>query len=447
VTDILSIEDLYQRVRKHPHSDYVAEAVRCYNAQAYRACIIMTSNAVFDAMRDHMRELEAGQVSRAKSVVAAVNDAIDKGRTYEGALVTKLRETGVVPVVETDALGEILDKRNNAAHPSNANPTAKDAYYVFEKAVTYFLCERARPLRFKIDILMRDIYSEGFFTDAVIDDVARKVDEEIAAFDDADYYLLMSDLKKRLLEDDGNEDSKALWFLLGLLESDRPKLHSIISKEFFAKKGFTPEHDAFLLDMCVVRPSLLSMITGENRERLDHTFARFSASLAAMTNERTVRSPTALLVALANEFEDPSIDGLYPKTVDAVLSRFWSHPDLSSLYRSALSDKLFKKVLQAARSTYGEAETDVAGYLEREDQTLAASLSRADVECLFRIAVAPGCRRDLQEIREGGFHRIPRLRSVMSDIQPPTHKWRRPHPYLLWNGNELVLKKREPSQP
>jgi hypothetical protein len=403
----------------------------------------MTSNAVFDTLRDRMNELEAGHVPRAASVVAAIKDATSGGRTYEGALVTKLKETGVVPVVETDALAEILDKRNNAAHPSKAASTAKDAYYVFEKAVTYFLCERARPLRFAIDTLMRDIYSDGFFTDPVIDDVARKVDEEIAAFDERDYYLLINDLKKRVVVDKGDEGSRALWFLLGLLESDRPKLHSIISKEFFAKKGFTPEHDSFLVDMCVVRPVLLSMISGQNRERLDHTFAKFAESLTAVSAERVVRSPTALLVALTSQFDDPNAEECYPKTVDVVLRRFWSHPDLGPLLHTKLKNKLFKEVLKQAETGDAAATNDVALYLEREDATLASTLSRVQVESLFKAAVAPGCRKDLHELHESGFHCIPRLRSVMSSTMPPAPGWRRPSPYLVWQGNDLVLKERE----
>ncbi|PDS49750.1 hypothetical protein CO662_22015 [Rhizobium anhuiense] len=447
MTDILSIEELYQRVRKHPHSDYVLEAVRCFNAQAYRACIIMTCNAVFDTVRHRMNELKAGEVSRAKEVVGAINAAVDSGRTFEGALVTKLRETRVIPAVETDALGEILNKRNNAAHPSNASATAKDAYYVFEKAVTYFLSEQARPLRFAIDILIRDIYSDGFFTDPVIDNVARKVDEEISAFDEADYYLLINDLKKRLVEDKGNEDSKALWFLLGLLESDRPKLHSIIAKEFFAKKGFTPEQDAFLVDMCVVRPPLLSMISGQNRERLDHTFAKFAESLAEVSAERTVRSPTALLSALTSEFEDPGIEGCYPKTVEVALRRFWSHSDLGPLFQTRLKDRLFKHVLEEAEHTDAAAEQDLILYLEREDAALATALSRAQIEKLFVAAMTPHCRKDLREMRDRGFDRIPRLRSVMSTAMSPISGWRRTSPYLIWEGNDLILRDRELAQP
>lgn len=446
MTDVTPIDDLHHRVRQHRNSDYVAEAVRCYDAGAYRACIIMTCNAVFDAVRARMEELEAGQVSRAEKVVAAVKEAINDKKTYEGALLTKLRETGVVPVVETDALGEILNKRNHAAHPNNSAATAKDAYYVFEKAVTYFLCEQARPLQFKIDTLMRDIYTEGFFTDPIIDDVARKVDEEIATFDESEYYKLISKLKKWLLNDNCDEDSKSLWFLLGLLHLDRPKLHSIISTEFFGKRGFSPENDAFLVDMCVVRPELLSMISGENRKRLDDTFAKFTESLETLSAKGPVRSPTALLVTIADHIKDPCIDTGYPKTVDVVLRRFWAHPDLPALFNTSLKNRMFKHLLEEVKRTDEEGGTDLASYLEREDSTLAVALTRGQIETLFEASMTSGCRKELLELRERGFDRIPCLREVMSLPKPPST---RPVPstsYLILKGNNLVREFRQRAQ-
>ncbi|MGV1914284.1 hypothetical protein [Rhizobium sp. 22-785-1] len=443
MTDVPPIDDLYQRAVQHRNSDYVAEAVRCYNSGAYRACIIMISNAVFSALQERMEELEAGQVSRAGQVVRAVKKAIEEKRTYEGALLKELRKSKVVPVVETDALGEILTKRNHAAHPNNSAPTAKDAYYVFEKAVTYFLCEQARPLRFAIDTLMRDIYTEGFFTDAIIDDVARKVDEEIAAFNEHEHYQLINELTDRVAEEMGDEDSKSLWFLLGLLELDRSKLNSIIAKEVFAKRGFSPERDAYLVDMCVVRPGLLSMISGENRKRLDDMFANFIESLEKFSAEGTVRSPTALLVAIADNIKDPCIDTGYPRTVDVVLRRFWAHPDLAALFNTNLRGRVFNCVIEEAKRTEDDAETDLASYLEREDSTLADALTRGQIETLFIVLMASDCRKDLRELREGGFDRIQCLREVMSLPKPPLTGFVPTTSYLILEGNDLVREFRQ----
>lgn len=438
VTEVPPIDDLHKRVRQHHNSDYVAEAVRCYDAGAYRACIIMISNAVFSALQERMELLKAGKVALAGSVVGAVNEATHSGRAYEGALLTKLRETGVVPIVETDALGEILNKRNHAAHANKSAATAKDAYFVFEKAVTYFLCEQARPLQFKIDTLMRDIYTEGYFTDPSIEDVARKVDEEITGFEEGEQYQLVDKLRDRLVKENGDEESKSLWFLLGLLELNRPKLHAAIGKKVFAKKGFIGEQDAFLVDMCVVRPELLTMISGENRKRLDDMFAKLVKAAEAASTEGTVRSPTALLVAIAEKCESPCADSGYPKTVDAVLRRFWSHPDLAVLLGTNLRGKIFRYLMEEAERIDDRVVVDLVSYLEREDSTLADALTREQIETLFKALMASNRRQELRELREGSFDRIPRLRQIMSLPRSPSTGMNPTTSYLILKENNLV---------
>jgi hypothetical protein len=446
VTRQLSIDELATRVEPSANSDYFLEAVKCFKAEAYRACIIMTSNAVFNAVRGQMNVLAEAKVARANKVVGEVNEAVSSGKTFEGALVTKLRETGVIPPDEIDALAEILAKRNHAAHPNNSDSKPQDAYYVVEKAVDIFLCRQATPFRFAVDTLVRDIYHDGFFTDNTMEDIGKKVREEMSKFEISDYYQIMNDLKKKLKEDKGHEDSKALWFLLGVLDADRPELHAMISKEFFAKKGFNPEHDAFLVDMCVVRPALLTMIDGENRNRLDHTFAKFTETLDEVPGIGEVRSPTAILLALIEVFGRPEVEGRYPKTVKAVLKRFWSHPELSPVLDTALRDQLLDEFLKQASSSEAANERQIADYLIREDAMLATKLTRHQIERIFEAIIKPEFRSQLLDIRNRSFCEIPRLQAVMASPRPAvSSSWRRPAPYLVLEGQDLVLRPRETS--
>lgn len=229
-----------------------------------------------------------------------------------------------------------------------------------------------------------------------------------------------------------------MWFLLGLLELNRPKLHAAIAKKVFAKKGFIAEQDAFLVDMCVVRPELLTMISGENRKRLDDMFAKLVKAAESASTEGTVRSSTALLVAIAEKCENPCAVSGYPRTVDAVLRRFWSHPDLAVLFSTNLRGKMVGYLMEEAERTDEVVGVDLVSYLEREDATLADALTREQIETLFKALVAPNRRQELRELREAAFDRIPRLREVMSLPRPPSGGLIPTRAYLILKGNNLV---------
>ena len=295
----LSIEHLYEQARENPHSDYLAEAVRCFNAKAYRACIIMTSNAVFSYMREYMQELGRLAGGEARLVTAAVNEAVSASKSYEGALLTALMEKDALSVDDRLALREILDKRNTAAHPSGSSATRDDAYYVFKKAVERFLSKKPQLPGIAVEQLLDDIEHKAFFVDYTLDDVARTVADAMRTIDPSTYPRLLGKLRKTIETEGGNPEANSLIFLCGLAKLDLATVNTQIHRSFFEKqRGFDPDGDAFLIDLCFAWPGFLSMTVGEQRYRLDDMFANTFEAFEELPMSSVVRSPVVSAVSI-----------------------------------------------------------------------------------------------------------------------------------------------------
>ncbi|WFU49153.1 hypothetical protein [Sinorhizobium terangae] len=443
MTETVTVEQLYQKAQDNPYAEYLSEALRCFNAEAYRACIIMTSNAVFRSLRDYIEDLARLDVYDAEQVVSAINDAEKSGKTFEGALLTKLKEGKVILPDDQVALREILDKRNTAAHPNGYTGNRDDAHAVFKKAVNHFLSERPALPKFALQKLMNDLRSERFFAGKMVDDVARTAADAMRAIHPTTYNWFISELHKVIVADRGHEDSNAVMFLSGLASLNLEGVNERIQHVFFNKRqGFDVVSDAFLIELCYVWPRFLSITDGEDRRRLDDMFARFCEQFNELPDRDIVRSPLALITALENELGGQQASATYPKTVTTILGRFCHSPDMGFLASTGLRSRYLKAILDLLRSKDSLAEERVVKLLQSSDRVLARSLSRHDIEQIFKALIDPARRGDAVKMRKAGFSDIPHLRDVLSSPTAPVSQnadWRRPGTYLKLVGENLVL--------
>lgn len=444
----LSIEHLYEQAKENPHSDYLAEAVRCFNTKAYRACIIMTSNAVFSYMREYMQELGRSAGGEARLVTAAVNEAVSASKSYEGALLTALKEKDALSVDDRLSLREILDKRNTAAHPSGSSATRDDAYYVFKKAVEQFLGKKLQLPGIAVEQLLNDIEHKTFFVDFTLDDVARTVADAMRAIDASTYPRLLGKLRKAIETEGGNPESNSLIFLCGLARLDLPTVNSQIHRSFFERqRGFDPDGDAFLVDLCFAWPGFLSMTVGEQRYRLDDMFANAFEMFDELPMSSVVRSPVALLNSVIAEFGADGARAAFPKTTASVLGRFCDTAELAYLASTELKSDFVRSLLHLLNSGAPRVEPRVTSFLKSADHVLAKSLTRQEVEQLIRALMKAEFEGEALEMRKKAYSEIPHLRDIVAKPMPPiTQSFRSKHrmpSYFILEGEEFIPARRE----
>jgi hypothetical protein len=116
--------DLVGKVPDVAEQNFLAEAIKCYRVEAYRACIVMTWNVAYNhllhwILRDHARLANAAIVKRNSKKIGLT---IAKYDDFE-----ELKEREVVDICNIASLYNSsvykilvgkLDRRNIAAHPS-----------------------------------------------------------------------------------------------------------------------------------------------------------------------------------------------------------------------------------------------------------------------------------------------------------------------------------------
>lgn len=126
VSKILS--DLVGKVPDMAEKNFLAEAIKCYRVEAYRACVVMTWNLAYS----HLLQWILNDPGRLKAFNEAIQKRYQKRTnvsisTYDG-FSEEFKESEVIEVCSTASLlnseiirilREKLGKRNSAAHPAS----------------------------------------------------------------------------------------------------------------------------------------------------------------------------------------------------------------------------------------------------------------------------------------------------------------------------------------
>lgn len=121
-----ALRGLVGRLGVTPERDFLDEAIKCYEAKAYRAAIIM----VWILTMDHLQELifkrhlaafnlELAKVSDKRVKVTKITSGDDFGDIPENKLIELARAAGVINNDVRKILDTKLGIRNSYAHPSN----------------------------------------------------------------------------------------------------------------------------------------------------------------------------------------------------------------------------------------------------------------------------------------------------------------------------------------
>src|SRR5262245_19334729 len=115
--------ELLARVQDPSMRDYMREALACWNAGAFRGCIVMSYAAVFDHLRARLTELAAVN-GKAKKISDDIEKRAEEQDVFETEMINRLRSTAFITQPDYDLLVTIRDRRHKAAHPSGVIASA-----------------------------------------------------------------------------------------------------------------------------------------------------------------------------------------------------------------------------------------------------------------------------------------------------------------------------------
>lgn len=168
------LDELVLLCRDKEAKKYIAEAVACYRAGAFRACIVASWTAVVYDFIHKLRELElTGDANARKRLgefeTIRVNANIPAALVFERTVLDMAKdEFEFLTLLEHIDLVRLLEDRNRCAHPSmNSSedayqPSAEMTRYHLRSAVTHMLQHPPVQGKAALDKLINDVFSQYF---------------------------------------------------------------------------------------------------------------------------------------------------------------------------------------------------------------------------------------------------------------------------------------------
>lgn len=172
------LDELVVRCRKPEPRDYIAEAVACYNAGAFRSAIIAVWIAVVYDFISKLRELEMTGDARARLHLQGFEAArrsadVRSSLQFERTLVERARDDyELISPIEAHDLNRLFEDRNRCAHPSMVSaeepyqPSAELARTHIKNAVLMLLALPPVQGRAAVAFVLRDVESDYFPSEA-----------------------------------------------------------------------------------------------------------------------------------------------------------------------------------------------------------------------------------------------------------------------------------------
>ncbi len=91
----------------------MAEALRCYNAEAFRACVVLSYIAVFDDLREKLIPLTQVNV-KAKTIYQYIEKKANNQEVFESDLANQLASTGLIDARQKTKLDTVIQLREVA---------------------------------------------------------------------------------------------------------------------------------------------------------------------------------------------------------------------------------------------------------------------------------------------------------------------------------------------
>jgi hypothetical protein len=407
------MEELLSRIQNKAITDYMREALGCYNVSAYRACIVLCYIAVFDDLRQKLAQL-ASVSSVAKGISKEVDDRANDQQIYESYLIDQLKAADLVTEIEAFRLEQIRVLRNKAAHPSGLHPSPEEARYVFFETIDKFLSQRVLKTTHGVDSILTRLKNDNYFPSQTVDDVAAIVASEMSAI----HFLAIPYLVIRLVQsNDSTEETlsrNAARFLSGLAAKDDPSINREIQDRLLVVKADDSTKRALLMTMLAVNPNLLLNLDGKTNLRLRNIMESAVTSTEVIPIAK-VSHPARLLGKLVEKLGAEYVETNLTKFSESATTTFcYTRPVMLG---AAKSSKLRDLLVSVWRKGAGSSDFRTANRFAERAVQIDESFTLLEPVEAFGI-VSEVCKAakwgaiGAIELRDQAFASTPTLRDI-----------------------------------
>ncbi|WAI86835.1 hypothetical protein SC65A3_00284 [Psychrobacter sp. SC65A.3] len=409
------MEELISSIEDNQVKDYMKEAMSCYMANAYRACIVLTYLALFDDIVKKLGEL--GKVNKkAKKIHDEAQNKMNEQDVYENFLIEQLSSNSLLPTLDTNFLDIIRQLRNKSAHPSGHSASAEEARFVFYESINRFLSKPILTTTQLVDNILARLDDKYFFPSTNITKTSAIVKREISNLHNETYPYLINKLLDKYLSSSPQVKTNAAFFLTGLAYLKNNESSSSIIKYVIDSKCSDSKCSNLILRLISANGSLLLNLETTTYDRLRSVISERIKNVDISYKDSKFSHPSKVLSSILQacgedfmlaKFKSPLIE-LFQKNIFSIsfIVHMNSHPEIVKIY------------LKEACKKAGSFTYDEANYFSRNiydvDEHLSSFLSgRQAFLIIAHISkAADNGANEAKSLRVSNFSSIPELKEA-----------------------------------
>lgn len=409
------MEELVSSIEDNQVKDYMKEAMSCYMANAYRACIVLTYLALFDDIVKKLGEL--GKVNRkAKKIHDEAQNKIHEQDVYENYLIEQLASNSLIPKLDTNFLDILRQLRNKSAHPSGHRASAEEARFVFYESINRFLSKPILTTTQLVDDILARLDDQHFFPSSSINKIADIVEKEILNIHHETFPYLVNKVLEKYLSSNSDLKRNSGFFLNGLAHLKDDQLSICLKKYVIDKKCSDSKCSSIILQIISANGSLSSNLEPVTFDRLKAVISDSIENFKSSDDDSEFSHPSAVLNSILQDCgENLIVSQFKEQLIQLFRKNIFS---ISFISRMSGNEKVIKLYLEEAYRKAGSNDFNTANNFSENisgvDNYLFESLTGEQAsELIINIykAAEYGAWR-AKSLKSSEFSSIPKIKSI-----------------------------------
>ncbi|TBZ79682.1 hypothetical protein [Rhizobium leguminosarum] len=344
-------ESVLARVHNLDSRGYLAEAIDCYHAGAYRASVVMTACAVFEDLRYKLRDF-APFDDTAMRVSKLIEEAFDEQRSYEARVFEQLKNSKMLGEPGNKRyLSELLTARNHAAHASGLPTTQIKAAKFISEGVERVLGKKLQWAEKGVSELLERMKRIDLFP-SFVQNRSIIAAEELENLDPRVHSKMIMLIADGIGKHSALYDKNARLVFECFAEQCDPEMRSYLFEKLINGRTL-PSTSTWLLDVIAADPEILAF-KAKNSSAVDAALSAIITD-APDDNERLAQLSVIFEAMLSTQSEAVLCER-YRETIRALCNRLWMRPLTSALGKEGRLRDMAEHVLLARTRDHTAAE-------------------------------------------------------------------------------------------
>lgn len=356
------MEELVNSIQSNKIKEYMKEALSCYMASAYRACIVLTYISLFDDIVTKLGEL--GKVNRkAKRIHDEAEKRMEAQDIYEKYLIDQLQSHSLLPSLDMAFLEILRVLRNKSAHPSGHNASAEEARFIFFEAINRFLSKPILTTTQLVDDILSRLDGEYFFPSTDIGSITSVVMKELENIHYSTYPYLVNKFLEKTSSPNSEVARNADFFLTGLASIKDSLASESIVKYIIEPKCSDSNYSMLILRLVSANGDLTKGLESVVYQRLKALLVKRIETVPESSDDFNFSHPysvfKSMLESLGEEFLinnfESELRKLFKTNIFSsyFLTQIDKYPNIADLY------------LDVSYERAGSDDFDIANYYSR----------------------------------------------------------------------------------